>query len=58
MPPDPTTGCFSCKHLCKQTESWEMPHICWFECNARPGIENLRQFPFRNTQCAKREPKR
>ena len=48
-------SCVSCKHYHshKETESWEMPHIFWYErsCDARPTIANLVQFPFENTSC-------
>ena len=48
-------SCFTCKHRHshKETESWEMPHIYWWEhsCNAHPGIANLKQFPFSETRC-------
>ena len=44
-------SCFNCVHLGRWTESWEMPHIGGFECNARPANEHLRSFPFKNTTC-------
>lgn len=43
--------CGNCKHLTHQTESWEMPHIWWWECAARPAMANLKSFPFHNTKC-------
>ena len=43
-------SCRNCRyyHKYKDIESWEMPHIFWWvhQCNARQGIENLKQFPF------------
>lgn len=48
-------SCFSCKHYHrhKEIESWEMPHIFWYEhsCDARPTLANLVQFPFEHTSC-------
>lgn len=48
-------SCRNCRyyHKYKDIESWEMPHIFWWvhQCNARQGIENLKQFPFLNTSC-------
>ncbi len=47
--------CSMCAHYhChKETESWEMPHIFWYErsCDARPTLANLKQFPFKRTSC-------
>ena len=54
-----TNSCGNCGNFVRETESWEMPHIYWYECAARPGMANLRNFPFRNTKCkefVKREP--
>lgn len=45
-------SCYGCVYLSKETESWEMPHIWWWECRKRPGVENLTSFPFRNTKCS------
>lgn len=45
--------CRKCQHFSRQTESWEMPHIWWFECGARPAMANLKSFPFHSTSCAK-----
>lgn len=50
----PEGGCFSCVHLVKETESWEMPHVAWFECTAMPHVSNLRGWPWRSTKCSKR----
>lgn len=51
--------CYNCKnyHSYKETESYEMPHIFWyvFICDARPSVANLKQFPFKNTNCEKFE---
>lgn len=48
-------SCFTCKHSHshKETESWEMSHIFWWEhsCDVRPSIGNLKNFPFRTTDC-------
>lgn len=44
-------SCYGCKHLRKETESWEMPHIWWWECTPRPAAPNLKSFPFANTKC-------
>jgi len=44
-------SCFNCVHIHKETESWEMPHIFWYECSARPQNAQLKQFPFFNTKC-------
>lgn len=44
-------SCYRCAHLHKETESWEMPHIWWWECSARPAMANLKSFPFSNTKC-------
>ena len=54
-----TNSCYTCKHRhsYRETESWEMPHIFWYEhvCDARPTIANLKQFPFTKTDCPKHE---
>ena len=44
-------GCFDCQFLSRETESWEMPHICWWECMARPQNMWLKGFPWRKTKC-------
>ena len=43
--------CRNCAKLRRETESWEMPHIFWFECSAKPHVANLKSFPFRATRC-------
>lgn len=52
-------SCYGCKHngSYREQESWEMPHINWmvYICSARPGIANLKQFPFSKTNCSKWE---
>lgn len=50
-------GCFSCRYLTRGTESWEMPHIWWYECDARPANGSLRGFPWRSTKCKLRVPR-
>lgn len=45
-------SCYRCAHLVREQESWEMPNIWWWECAARPGLANLKSFPFMNTKCA------
>lgn len=47
----PGHGCFSCRYLVKQIESWELPHIAWYSCLKRPHNSTLKQFPFSRTQC-------
>ena len=49
-------SCHACQHLHREAESWEMPHIWWWECSARPSMENLKSFPFRRTKCSSWEP--
>ena len=53
-------SCFNCKYLrnfsspvrvMKEIESWEMPHIYWYECMAREANAMLKQFPFKRTTC-------
>ena len=44
-------SCYRCAHRHKETEGWEMPHILWWECSARPGMANLKSFPFHSTKC-------
>lgn len=44
-------GCFSCTYLWRAVESWELPHIAWWECGARAGRENLKGFPWKKTKC-------
>ncbi len=44
-------SCANCENYVREEESWEMPHIYWYECKARPGMENLTSFPFKNTKC-------
>jgi len=50
-------GCFSCVWLIRAEESWEMPHIWWYECGERPQNESLRGFPWKVTKCKLREAK-
>lgn len=55
-------SCYECQHLYRERESWEMPHIAWWDCARRPAMINLRSFPFKATKCATfspdvREPK-
>lgn len=45
-------SCFTCRYLCLQYESVEMPEVRWYECRKRPQNENLKNFPFTQTQCA------
>lgn len=49
-------SCRGCNHLSRQQESWEMPHIQWWECRAAPAMVNLSSFPFKNTTCKKWVP--
>ena len=49
-------SCGKCKHLHKEIEGWETPHIWWWECAARPGVANLTSFPFINTKCQSYAP--
>lgn len=46
----------SCKNCHSFSEQYDCEdhHVTasWVECSARKGVENLRQFPFQNTQCA------
>ena len=44
-------ACRDCKWLLREQESWEMPHIWWWECTERPAMANLRSFPFKSTKC-------
>jgi hypothetical protein len=44
-------SCRNCKHFHRAEESWEMPHIWWYECSYREGMANLKSFPFTNTKC-------
>lgn len=44
-------NCYHCKHLRKETESWELPQFWYWECRAIPGRANLTSFPFRRTNC-------
>jgi hypothetical protein len=48
-------SCHTCKHLRRETESWEMPHIAWYECAVFRGRENLVSFPYKQTKCSKHE---
>ena len=45
-------SCYTCRHLRRETESWEMPHIVYWSCRARPQNSMLWQFPFSRTKCA------
>jgi len=51
-----TNSCYHCAHLVREQESWEMPHIEWWECAARPGCANLTSFPFVHTKCTAFSP--
>ena len=42
------TKCRSCFFFSRQTESWEMPHIWWYECSMHKHYTNLKSFPFKN----------
>jgi hypothetical protein len=57
----PVKSCGNCKHYScvRQEESWEMPHVFWYEreCDVRSGVSNLKSFPFNNTKCEKFEAK-
>ena len=44
-------ACHRCANLRREEESWEMPHIWWWECAYKEGMANLKSFPFRNTTC-------
>lgn len=46
-------SCYTCKHYHSHQESgsWEYVHVC----RAHPTVSNLRQFPFRHTQCPQHE---
>jgi hypothetical protein len=44
-------GCFDCRYFRRETESWEMPHVWWYECRARHANESLRGFPWKLTKC-------
>lgn len=48
---EPPYSCYDCAHRHKEIESYEMPHIWWWECAARPGMANLKSFPFMVTNC-------
>lgn len=51
MTKDEKHSCYNCVSLIREEESWEMPHIWWWECTACPGMANLKSFPFENTKC-------
>lgn len=44
-------SCFRCVHFRKESESWEMPHVRWYECAWRPMNENLKSWPWKRTAC-------
>lgn len=44
-------NCRDCKWLSREIESWEMPHIWWWECGRNPHYALLKSFPFKNTKC-------
>ena len=44
-------SCFNCAFCVRETEAGEMPHIYWYECEARPANAMLKQFPFKRTTC-------
>ena len=46
-----THTCYGCANLEHCYESWEMPHIQWYECAVHSGYANLTSFPFHNTKC-------
>jgi hypothetical protein len=50
-------SCYGCRHLSHEYESWEMPHIEWWECSVRSSAMHLRSFPFLNTKCGDHEPR-
>jgi len=41
--------------LIRETESWEMPHIAWWECKRDVGRANLKSFPYVRTTCKRFE---
>jgi hypothetical protein len=52
-----THDCRSCIYLSRESEGWEHPEIFWYECRERPGLANLRSFPFTRTKCASYKPR-
>ncbi len=50
-------ACRDCKNFVKQTESWDMPHIFWYECAAEVQMSNLRSFPFKRVRCKSFSPR-
>lgn len=48
--------CYRCANLMRESEGWERPDIQWWECAKRPGMANLRSFPFHNTKCPEFKP--
>lgn len=44
-------SCRDCKHFKIESDGWEMPHIAWPACSARPQMANLKSFPFMVTAC-------
>ena len=51
-------SCRDCIHCSKEVESDEVLHVWWWKCAARPGVPNLRSFPFERTECKKWVSKR
>lgn len=48
-------NCTDCRHY---EYNWDSDSdgyldVEWCECAARPNLGNLKQFPFKNTQCSK-----
>jgi hypothetical protein len=50
-------NCRRCVHFSEEFESWEMPWVRWYQCNAETGYDSLRSFPFKNTTCRRFRPK-
>ena len=52
------SSCLNCKH-CEQGEETSDGHVIdvWVACRARAAVSNLKQFPFRKTDCRSYERK-
>lgn len=50
-------SCYGCKYLHRETESWEMPWIAWWECGVKWTRSQLTSFPYLNTKCPDFEAK-
>lgn len=52
-------SCTDCRHYHYEEDNMDGYVLsAWLECDARPTVANLKQFPFKKTECESFAPKR